>query len=221
MKLLDRELYDMDGIFITLEGPDGSGKTTVLKEIARQLPTFTDKVILSTREPGGSPIAEKIRNLILDTAHTAMDPRTEALLYAASRRQHLVEKIIPVLAEGNIVLCDRFVDSSLAYQGHARNIGQAGIHQINEFATDGIEPDLTLFIDIEAAVGLERIQKGGTSRENNRLDQETLAFHEKVREGYLELANKNPQRIVTINGHQSPEAVLKDCLEIIVARFFK
>ena len=211
----------MDGIFITVEGPDGSGKTTTLQEIVKQLPAFTNQVIFSTREPGGSPIAEKIRDLILDTAHTAMDPRTEALLYAASRRQHLVEKILPALAKGNLVLCDRFVDSSLAYQGYARNIGEKGIYQINEFATDGIQPDLTLFIDIEAEVGLERIQKGGDSRENNRLDQETLAFHKKVREGYLELARKYPQRIVTINGQQSPEAVLKDCLEAIVLRFFK
>ena len=133
----------MDGIFITLEGPDGSGKTTALKAIFEELKTLTDKQIVSTREPGGSPIAEKIREIILDTAHTEMDARTEALLYAASRRQHLVERVLPVLEAGDIVLCDRFVDSSSAYQGYARGIGETGIFKINDLATDGGQPDLT------------------------------------------------------------------------------
>lgn len=210
----------MEGIFITMEGPDGSGKTTALKEIAKQLAAVTDQQVVSTREPGGSPIAEKIRDIILDPAHTAMDARTEALLYAASRRQHLVEKVLPVLEAGNIVLCDRFVDSSIAYQGYARGIGEAGIFQINDFATDGKEPDLTLYIDVPAEVGLDRIQKSAT-RENNRLDQEKLAFHEKVRDGYLAVAQANPDRIVTIDGTQTPEEVVAQCMEIILSRFFR
>lgn len=211
----------MDGIFITVEGPDGSGKTTALKEIFSQLTTLTDKQIVSTREPGGSPIAEKIREIILDTAHTEMDARTEALLYAASRRQHLVERVLPVLEAGGIVLCDRFVDSSIAYQGYARGIGEAGIFQINDFATGGIQPDLTLYIDVSAEVGLSRIQKSFGTREYNRLDQEKQSFHDKVRVGYLAIARENPVRIVTIDGTQTPEEVVADCMEVIQNRFFR
>ncbi|MGO4961293.1 dTMP kinase [Jeotgalibaca porci] len=210
----------MDGIFITLEGPDGSGKTTALKAIFEELKTLTDKQIVSTREPGGSPIAEKIREIILDTAHTEMDARTEALLYAASRRQHLVERVLPVLEAGDIVLCDRFVDSSIAYQGYARGIGETGIFKINDFATDGVQPDLTLYIDVPAEVGLRRIQKGMGTREFNRLDQEKQSFHDKVRAGYLNIARENPTRIVTIDGTQTPEEVVADCMQIIKARFF-
>lgn len=211
----------MDGIFITLEGPDGSGKTTALKAIFEELKTLTDKQIVSTREPGGSPIAEKIREIILDTAHTEMDARTEALLYAASRRQHLVERVLPVLEAGGIVLCDRFVDSSIAYQGYARGIGETGIFKINDFATDGVQPDLTLYIDVPAEVGLRRIQKGMGTREFNRLDQEKQSFHDKVRAGYLNLARENPTRIVTIDGTQTPEEVVADCMQIIKARLFE
>ena len=210
----------MDGIFITLEGPDGSGKTTALKAIFEELKTLTDKQIVSTREPGGSPIAEKIREIILDTAHTEMDARTESLLYAASRRQHLVERVLPVLEAGDIVLCDRFVDSSIAYQGYARGIGETGIFKINDFATDGVQPDLTLYIDVPAEVGLRRIQKGMGTREFNRLDQEKQSFHDKVRAGYLNIARENPTRIVTIDGTQTPEEVVADCMQIIKARFF-
>lgn len=210
----------MDGIFITLEGPDGSGKTTALKAIFEELKTLTDKQIVSTREPGGSPIAEKIREIILDTAHTEMDARTEALLYAASRRQHLVERVLPVLEAGDIVLCDRFVDSSIAYQGYARGIGETGIFKINDFATDGVQPDLTLYIDVPAEIGLRRIQKGMGTREFNRLDQEKQSFHDKVRAGYLNIARENPMRIVTIDGTQTPEEVVADCMQIIKARFF-
>lgn len=210
----------MDGIFITLEGPDGSGKTTALKAIFEELKTLTDKQIVSTREPGGSPIAEKIREIILDTAHTEMDARTEALLYAASRRQHLVDRVLPVLEAGDIVLCDRFVDSSIAYQGYARGIGETGIFKINDFATDGVQPDLTLYIDVPAEVGLRRIQKGMGTREFNRLDQEKQSFHDKVRAGYLNIARENPTRIVTIDGTQTPEEVVADCMQIIKARFF-
>lgn len=210
----------MDGIFITLEGPDGSGKTTALKAIFEELKTLTDKQIVSTREPGGSPIAEKIREIILDTAHTEMDARTEALLYAASRRQHLVERVLPVLEAGDIVLCDRFVDSSIAYQGYARGIGETGIFKINDFATDGVQPDLTLYIDVPTEIGLRRIQKGMGTREFNRLDQEKQSFHDKVRAGYLNIARENPTRIVTIDGTQTPEEVVADCMQIIKARFF-
>lgn len=146
------------GTFITVEGPDGAGKTTVLNIIAEEL-AAEGYPIVQTREPGGSPIAEKIRQIILDKKHTEMDPRTEALLYAAARRQHLIEKIIPALEKGNIVLCDRFIDASIVYQGFARKIGIDEVLKINRFAIENTMPDLTIYFDIEPEIGLERIQK--------------------------------------------------------------
>ncbi len=166
----------MRGIFITIEGPDGSGKTTALQQVVPRLQQEMNRKVVATREPGGSPIAEKIRSLILDPSHTDMDSRTEALLYAASRRQHLIEKVLPVLESGDVIFCDRFVDSSIAYQGYARGIGEEGIREINQFATEGIEPDVTLYIDVPAEVGIQRIHANLDEREYNRLDQEKLDF---------------------------------------------
>ena len=201
----------MRGIFITIEGPDGSGKTTALQQVVPRLQQEMNRKVVATREPGGSPIAEKIRSLILDPSHTDMDSRTEALLYAASRRQHLIEKVLPVLESGDVIFCDRFVDSSIAYQGYARGIGEEGIREINQFATEGIEPDVTLYIDVPAEVGIQRIHANLDEREYNRLDQEKLAFHEKVRAGYLQLSKANPERIVVVDGTMSREEVAEAC----------
>ena len=209
----------MRGIFITIEGPDGSGKTTALQQVVPRLQQEMNRKVVATREPGGSPIAEKIRSLILDPSHTDMDSRTEALLYAASRRQHLIEKVLPVLESGDVIFCDRFVDSSIAYQGYARGIGEEGIREINQFATEGIEPDVTLYIDVPAEVGIQRIHANLDEREYNRLDQEKLAFHEKVRAGYLQLAKANPERIVVVDGTMSREAVAEACYHIIKNRY--
>ena len=209
----------MRGIFITIEGPDGSGKTAALQEVAPRLQQEMNRKVVATREPGGSPIAEKIRSLILDPSHTDMDSRTEALLYAASRRQHLIEKVLPVLESGDVIFCDRFVDSSIAYQGYARGIGEEGIREINQFATEGIEPDVTLYIDVPAEVGIQRIHANLDEREYNRLDQEKLAFHEKVRAGYLQLAKANPERIVVVDGTMSREEVAESCYQIIKNRY--
>ena len=161
--------------FITFEGGEGCGKSTVLKAIKERLESEGVSVVL-TREPGGTPIAEQIRNVILDKGNTAMDGRTEALLYAASRRQHLVEKIWPALQEGKTVLCDRYLDSSLAYQGGARGLGIDEVLSINLFATEGTYPDLTLLFDLEPEQGLARIA-ANQNREVNRLDLEKLDFH--------------------------------------------
>jgi len=207
------------GIFITIEGPDGSGKTTALQQVVPRLQQEMNRKVVATREPGGSPIAEKIRSLILDPSHTDMDSRTEALLYAASRRQHLIEKVLPVLESGDVIFCDRFVDSSIAYQGYARGIGEEGIREINEFATEGIEPDVTLYIDVPAEVGIQRIHANLDEREYNRLDQEKLAFHEKVRAGYQHLAQANPERIVVVDGTMSRESVAEACYHIIKNRY--
>ena len=192
------------GAFITFEGGEGAGKTTVLNRLAEKLQEEGYQVV-TTREPGGIKIAEEIRNVILDIEHTEMDGRTEALLYAAARRQHLVEKVLPALAKGQIVLCDRFIDSSLAYQGFARGLGVEEVMAINDFAIDGHFPDLTLLFDIEPELGLKRI-KADQDREVNRLDQETLAFHQLVREGYLQLAEKET-RIQMIDASKSVDEV--------------
>ena len=209
----------MRGIFITIEGPDGSGKTTAWQQVVPRLQQEMNRKVVATREPGGSPIAEKIRSLILDPSHTDMDSRTEALLYAASRRQHLIEKVLPVLESGDVIFCDRFVDSSIAYQGYARGIGEEGIREINQFATEGIEPDVTLYIDVPAEVGIQRIHANLDEREYNRLDQEKLAFHEKVRAGYLQLAKANPERIVVVDGTMNREEVAEACYHIIKNRY--
>ena len=196
-------------MFITFEGPEGSGKSSVLDKICHQLEHDGFNVV-KTREPGGTPISEQIRNIILDKSNTNLEPRTEALLYAASRRQHLVEKIWPALKEGKMVLCDRYLDSSLAYQGNARGLGYENILSINNFATENTFPDLTILFDIQPELGLERISKN-SNREVNRLDLEKLDFHKKVREGFLELAKKYPERFYIVDASQP---FLDVCLEV-------
>jgi len=203
-------------MFITLEGGEGSGKTTVAKALIADFEARGYEVIY-TREPGGNPIAEAIREVILDKQNTDMDVRTEALLYAAARRQHLVDVIEPALANGKIVICDRFIDSSIAYQGYARQIGPELVAEINRFAIGDKMPDLTLLLNIRPEVGLARINKD-VNREINRLDLEKMAFHNAVYEGYQELATKNPERIVVINAEQAVEAVVTDVLNVIKAR---
>ena len=206
-------------MFITLEGPEGSGKTTAVEAAVKALQEKGYEIV-HTREPGGTPIAEQIRNVILDKANTSMDPRTEALLYAASRRQHLVEKVWPALKEGKIVICDRYLDSSLAYQGGARGLGVDEVLNVNLFATENTWPDLTLLFDIKPEVGLARIASNA-SREVNRLDLEKLDFHNKVRDTFLALAKKYPDRYVIIDASQSREEVAKATLEAIMNRLCK
>ena len=206
-------------MFITLEGPEGSGKTTAVSYAVEEL-LKRGYQIVRTREPGGTEIAEQIRNVILDKNNTKMDPRTEALLYAASRRQHLVEKVWPALKEGKIVICDRYLDSSLAYQGGARGLGIDNILSINLFATENTFPDLTLLFDIDPKIGLERIAKN-KDREVNRLDLEKLEFHNKVRNSFLELAKRYPERFVIIDASKSVSEVQQDTLNAILERLCK
>ena len=203
-------------MFITLEGPEGSGKTTAVEAAVKALEEKGYQIV-RTREPGGTPIAEQIRNVILDKANTNMDPRTEALLYAASRRQHLVEKVWPALKEGKIVICDRYLDSSLAYQGGARGLGVENILNVNLFATENTWPDLTLLFDITPEEGLRRIS-ANANREVNRLDLEKLEFHHKVRDTFLELARRYPDRFVIIDASKSREEVAKATLDAIMSR---
>lgn len=197
--------------FITFEGPEGSGKTTVLNQINKLLSENYN--VISTREPGGVSTGEEIRNILLDGEN--IDIRTEALLFAASRREHLVEKVIPALKNNKVVLCDRYIDSSLAYQGYARGIGIEEVKKINEFAINGLYPDLTIYLDIDAEVGRERILKN--QRSQNRLDKETLTFHQKVIEGYKTLIKTNPERFKVVDATQSIKSVISDTYEIILS----
>ena len=206
-------------MFITFEGGEGAGKSTAIKRIVEKLTSEGYEIVL-TREPGGTPIAEEIRNVILDKKNTAMDPRTEALLYAASRRQHLVEKVIPALNEGKLVLCDRFIDSSLAYQGGAREIGIDNVYNMNLFATEGMLPDLTILFDIKPEEGLARIA-ANSQREVNRLDVEKLAFHNKVRDSFHELAKRFPERFVIIDASKGPDEVFEESYKAIEDRLKK
>ena len=208
----------MQGLFITIEGPDGAGKTSVLEELYPKLTLSARQRIIKTREPGGIPIAEKIRQIILDPKNREMDPRTEALLYAAARRQHLVEKVFPALKEGSIVLCDRFVDSSLAYQGAGRKIGVQPIAELNEFAIEGTVPDFTIYLDVDSDTGLQRI-KNHRQNQNDRLDAEGLEFHQRVRHEYLKLVEEHPDRIHKIDARMSLESVVEHTFEAIVDRY--
>lgn len=202
----------MKGYFITFEGTEGSGKTTVIEKVEQYYINKGYNVI-RTREPGGSKIAEDIRNVILDVNNTNMDSITEAMLYAASRRQHLVEKVIPYLEKGYIVLCDRFIDSSLAYQGHARGLGIEKVYQLNLIATNGILPDATIYVDVLPEVGLARIKSN--NREQNRLDLEKISFHQKVYEGYAKVSEMFNERFKVINGDQEREKVFNDTIKVL------
>ena len=187
------------GIFITFEGVEGSGKTTQ----AQQLATALGSNVLLTREPGGPPIAERIRDIFLTSE--GITPMTELLLIAAARAQHVHELIRPALAANQIVISDRFIDASVAYQGYRGGIDLAFIHQLNHIATGGLTPDITFILDLPPEIGLSRQQQGGTHRD--RLDRESLELHRKVREGYLSVAKANPHRVKLIDATQSPDIV--------------
>lgn len=210
-------MYLRQSFSISIEGPEGSGKSIQIVKIQEYFESRSREVLIS-REPGGVKIAEAIRHVILDNAHTEMDGRTEALLYAAARRQHLVEKIIPALESGKVIILDRFIDSSLSYQGYARGIGIQEVLDINRFAIGDYMPDLTLYIDVSPEVGLSRIHKND-EREVNRLDLESLEFHKKVQDGYRLVSDMFPERIVRINGEQSIEDVTKDIIGVISSKF--
>ena len=207
----------MKSYFISFEGPDGSGKSTVLKQVVAEIGPRLKTQYLVTREPGGSKIAEKIRQLILDPVNEEMSAKTEALLYAASRSQHMFETVIPALKAGKIVFSDRFVDSSLAYQGAGRELGIAAVKQINDFATSKIEPDLTIFLDVKPQVGLDRIAKERAGQED-RLEQEKLNFHQKVYQGYQEVIKAHPERIKVVDANKPFNLVVEDCVKIIANR---
>lgn len=199
--------------FITFEGGECSGKTTIIKELAKE---FEKKGIdfITTREPGGIKISEEIRNIILDVNNTMMAPEVEALLYAASRMQHLKERVIPAVNEGKIILCDRYLDSSLAYQGYARGLGMDAVLKANSFALDYL-PDLTIYIDVEPKVALKRMENIDRLGKKDRLDSEGIKFHEMVYKGYQEVIKMYPDRIMVVDGNQSLNDVIYDVKKII------
>ncbi len=209
----------MSGKFISFEGPDGAGKTSVMRQIKADLEEqFGADRVMYTREPGGNHISEQIRRVLFNADNTDMDTRTEALLFAAARRQHIVSEILPALQEDKVILCDRYVDSSIAYQGAGRHLGEQEIWQLNQFAIDGLLPELTVYLDVPSEVGLRRIAEH-RSDQVNRLDKEKLAFHHLVRHSFLRLQQAHPDRIKLVDASQPLAKVVADVKQVINARY--
>ncbi|WP_394455273.1 dTMP kinase [Leuconostoc suionicum] len=196
-------------IFISFEGPEGAGKTSVLEALISELKTKLGDDLVTTREPGGNPISEAIRAILQPEEDNGMDKRTEALLYTAARRQHLVENIKPALAQNKIVISDRYVDSSLAYQGGGRGLGIDNIWEINQFAIDGLLPDMTIYLDVPVEIGLARVNENRQGK-IDRLDKESISFHQKVRETYLKLQSEFSDRIKIVDATQPLNKVIDD-----------
>ncbi|CAI2573233.1 Thymidylate kinase [Apilactobacillus kunkeei] len=205
----------MAGKFITFEGTDGAGKTTILNMVLDYLKEEMGDKLVTSREPGGNPIAESIREIILDRKNVYMDKRTEALLYAAARRQNIEQTVKPAIADNKLVICDRYLDSSIAYQGGGREIGEDAINEMNQFATEGFLPDLTIYFNLPVEEGLKRIAKNRAEDEVDRLDVETIDFHNRVHAAYQRLAKANPKRIKSVDATQSIDAVYQNVLEIL------
>lgn len=200
------------GTFITLEGTEGSGKSTQAARLAQALRAEGHAVLL-TREPGGTPAAEQLRAVLLKNNSESLAPETEAFVILAARRQHVDHVIAPALQQGAIVICDRFVDSTLAYQGYARGLELKTLRAMNRWATGGLAPDLTLLFDLPVATGLRRRRRDAAGQ--NRLDRETTRFHEHVRSGFLELARKEPRRIKPVNAARSPDRIADDVRTLV------
>jgi dTMP kinase len=199
------------GLLITFEGIEGCGKSTQARLLGEYL-RRQGYVTVETREPGGTPLAEKIRSLMLDRTDEPVAPETEAFLVFAARRQHVAQVIEPALARGAIVLCDRFSDSTLAYQGYARGMNVSMLERLNRLATHAVAPDLTLVFDVPVATGLARRQ---SAAETNRLDRESLRFHRKVRAGFLDLATRHPKRMKVIPARAAKETVTRAVVRVV------
>ena len=204
----EQQERNLSGLFITFEGVEGAGKTTQIQRLKAAL-EVSGKTVCVTREPGGDPVAEGVRTLLLSTE---MSSRAELLLFLASRAQNVERVIRPQLALGNTVICDRYIDSSVAYQGVARGLGAKTVQDLNRFATGDLKPDLTVLLDLDPEVGLSRQQT------RNRMEAESLAFHRKVREGFLEVAANNPTRFLILDALQSPDTLHLQILEAVQSR---
>jgi dTMP kinase len=209
-------LAKKQGLFVTLEGPDGSGKSTQQALLAKHLRGF-GYFVVETREPGGSATAERIRKLLLDPDLKALRPSAELLLFEAARAQHVADTIAPAVAEGAVVLCDRFTDSTTAYQGAGRAVDAKAVAWLNRFASQGSTPDLTLLYELGSKQGLERARHAKGRRD--RMEQADLAFHARVRERFLRMAKEAPRRVKLIQvGGRRPQAVAEDGLKLILER---
>lgn len=200
----------MTGVFIAIEGGDGAGKSTQAKLLAEELRTRGHEVLI-TREPGGSPIAEKIRHVVLDVANLGLNERAEALLFAASRAEHVASTIRPALERGTIVISDRYMDSSIAYQGIARGLGLEHIRELNLWATDNLVPDLTIILDVDAEHGLNRVA------DPNRIEEESTEFHSVVRAAFLELAKLDPDRYLIVSANQPAEEIAETIFKRVLS----
>jgi dTMP kinase len=207
------------GVFITFEGPEGSGKSTQLRRLAARL-RAEGWTVLETSEPGGTPIGTQIRRVLLDSKNLEMHPTTELLLMFAARAQNVDEWILPALSRGEVVLCDRFTDSSLVYQGAARGLGAEVVYEVDRIACRGLVPDLTVLIDIETELGLERAhgRNRKTQGVETRIDEQAVGFHRKVRDAYLQLAADEPDRVQLVDGSRSEDAVEKDVWNVVLER---
>jgi dTMP kinase len=202
----------VSGLFVTFEGVEGCGKTTQAELLRLSLEQEGHRVVF-TREPGGTSVGERIRDVLLDTRLSGMEPMAELFLYLASRAQHVRELIRPALTGGAIVICDRFADASLAYQGAGRQIGELKVQRLNEIATFGLVPDYTVLLDVPAEVGLERtLNRAGGEARQDRIEKERLDFHARVRTGYLLLAEKEPDRIAVLDGTRNKDELAREIL---------
>ena len=208
----------MGGKFITFEGIEGCGKTTQVELICRELDSRGVDYI-RTREPGGTQIGEQVRSILLNPKNQELAPTAELLLYLADRAQHIAEKILPALGQGMIVLCDRYMDATLAYQGYGRGLDRVEILELNRLATDGLKPDATFLIDLPVETGLSRATRRndetGKAHTEGRFEEEDLTFHNRVREGYLALADMEPERFKIVDGSQNPEETCRQILSLI------
>ena len=210
--------YNRAAMFITFEGIEGSGKTTQLRRLAEAWQA-QGRGVVATKEPGGTPVADRIRSILLDSAHV-IDPVAETFLFAASRRQHVMELIRPAMTRGDEVLCDRFTDATLAYQGFGRLLPLDALRSLNDWATGGLKPDLTLLFDLPEEAGLTRARRrnAGATSDEGRFEAEDLRFHRRVREGYLALAIAEPGRFAVVNAEGTEEEVFGKMLETMQAR---
>ncbi|WP_434995953.1 dTMP kinase [Arthrobacter sp. Ld5] len=204
--------HGLPGLFIALEGGDGAGKSTQAALLCRAL-EGAGRTVVRTREPGGTPIGEKLRSLVLEHGHGEIDARTEALLFAASRAAHVHQVIVPALERGDVVVCDRFIDSSVAYQGAGRALGAQAVLDVNLWATDGLRPDLTVLLDVEPSEGRNRRTAGAAAED--RLESEPDAFHASIRDAFLDLARADPDRYLVLSASGTPEDLHRSILDAL------
>ncbi|MBS1826910.1 MAG: dTMP kinase [Acidobacteria bacterium] len=211
---------DAQGLFVTFEGGDGSGKTTQIRRLVAHL-RAEGYDVLETAEPGGTPIGGQIRHILLDPANDALDPRAELLLYFASRAQNVHQWILPALNAGKVIICDRFTDSTLVYQGYGRGLGEEYVHQLHQLACGTLQPDLTIYLDIDLETALARAHarnREQTGPAQSRMDEQSVDFHRSVRDAYLDLASKEPKRIIVIDARPDPDTVEKSIWDTLAPR---